>query len=51
MKTMLGELTDATNMAQAFAIIPIIYSLGSFFGSVQLKTIAIVNDKLHTPVR
>ncbi|KAG1882569.1 MFS general substrate transporter [Suillus subluteus] len=32
MKTMMGELTDSTNMAQAFALFPIVGSLGSFVG-------------------
>jgi hypothetical protein len=31
-KTMVGEFTDPTNIAQAFAWIPISYSIGSFFG-------------------
>jgi hypothetical protein len=32
MKTMMGELTDSTNMAQAFAMIPVVWSLGGFLG-------------------
>ncbi|KAJ8595485.1 MFS general substrate transporter [Rhizopogon salebrosus TDB-379] len=32
MKTMMGELTDSTNMAQGFAFIPIIWCVGSFVG-------------------
>ncbi|KAG1848762.1 major facilitator superfamily domain-containing protein [Suillus subalutaceus] len=32
MKTMMGELTDSTNMAQAFALFPIVGSLGGFVG-------------------
>jgi hypothetical protein len=32
MKTMMGELTDSTNMAQAFALFPIIWSIGGFVG-------------------
>ncbi|KAG1822960.1 major facilitator superfamily domain-containing protein [Suillus subaureus] len=32
MKTMMGELTDSTNMAQAFALFPIVWSLGGFVG-------------------
>ncbi|KAG1848757.1 major facilitator superfamily domain-containing protein [Suillus subalutaceus] len=32
MKTMMGELTDSTNMAQVFALIPIVWSFGGFLG-------------------
>ncbi|KAJ8589726.1 MFS general substrate transporter [Rhizopogon salebrosus TDB-379] len=34
MKTMMGELTDATNIAQAFALNPIVWSIGSVIGSL-----------------
>ncbi|EGN99358.1 hypothetical protein SERLA73DRAFT_108813 [Serpula lacrymans var. lacrymans S7.3] len=32
MKSMMGELTDSTNMAQAFALIPIVWCAGAAFG-------------------
>ncbi|KAG2052385.1 MFS general substrate transporter [Suillus hirtellus] len=32
MKTMMGELMDSTNMTQAFALFPIVGSIGSFIG-------------------
>ncbi|KAG1798564.1 major facilitator superfamily domain-containing protein [Suillus plorans] len=32
MKTMMGELTDSTNMAQAFALFPIVWCIGGFTG-------------------
>ncbi|KAG1858802.1 major facilitator superfamily domain-containing protein [Suillus subalutaceus] len=32
MKTMVGELTDSTNMAQAFAMFPIVWCIGGFVG-------------------
>ncbi|KAG2034001.1 major facilitator superfamily domain-containing protein [Suillus americanus] len=32
MKTMVGELTDSTNMAQAFALFPIVWCIGGFVG-------------------
>ncbi|KAG2075781.1 MFS general substrate transporter [Suillus decipiens] len=32
MKTMVGELTDSTNMAQGFALIPIMWCIGAFVG-------------------
>jgi hypothetical protein len=35
MKTMVGELTDSTNMAQGFALIPIMWCIGGFIGQVQ----------------
>jgi hypothetical protein len=31
-KTMIGELTDSTNMAQAFACFSIVWSIGGFAG-------------------
>ncbi|KAI0073875.1 MFS general substrate transporter [Panus rudis PR-1116 ss-1] len=31
MKSMMGEITDSSNMAQAFALMPIVWSLGSTF--------------------
>ncbi|KAG1715740.1 hypothetical protein ID866_1408 [Astraeus odoratus] len=34
MKSMLGELTDASNMAQGFALLPIMWSLGGSLGYV-----------------
>lgn len=36
MRSMMGELTDSTNMAQGFALIPITWCFGGFFGSVFL---------------
>ncbi|KAG1882570.1 major facilitator superfamily domain-containing protein [Suillus subluteus] len=47
MKTMMGELTDSTNMAQAFALIPIIWSLGGFLGPLMGGTLARPQD--HWP--
>ncbi|KAG2129262.1 MFS transporter [Suillus cothurnatus] len=32
MKTMMGELTDSTNMAQAFSLFPIVWCIGGFVG-------------------
>ncbi|KAG2103145.1 MFS general substrate transporter [Suillus discolor] len=32
LKTMLGELTDSTNMAQGFALLPIMWCIGGFIG-------------------
>jgi hypothetical protein len=32
MKTVMGELTDSTNMAQGFALFPIVWYAGSFVG-------------------
>jgi hypothetical protein len=32
MKTMMGELTDSTNMAQGFALFPIVWCIASFVG-------------------
>ncbi|KAG1852057.1 major facilitator superfamily domain-containing protein [Suillus tomentosus] len=48
MKTMLGELTDSTNMAQAFSLIPIVWSLGNFLGPLMGGTLARPQD--HWPV-
>ncbi|KAG2039614.1 major facilitator superfamily domain-containing protein [Suillus americanus] len=48
MKTMMGELTDSTNMAQAFALIPIVWSLGGFLGPLMGGTLARPQD--HWPV-
>jgi MFS family permease len=47
MKTMMGELTDSTNMAQAFALFPIIWSLGGFIGPLLGGTLARPQD--HWP--
>ncbi|KAG1748656.1 major facilitator superfamily domain-containing protein [Suillus lakei] len=47
MKTMMGELTDSTNMAQAFSLIPIIWSLGGFVGPLIGGTLARPQD--HWP--
>ncbi|KAG2039615.1 major facilitator superfamily domain-containing protein [Suillus americanus] len=48
MKTMMGELTDSTNMAQAFALFPIVWSLGGFVGPLIGGTLARPQD--HWPV-
>ncbi|KAG1882571.1 MFS general substrate transporter [Suillus subluteus] len=48
MKTMMGELTDSTNMAQAFALIPTVWSLGGFLGPLMGGTLARPQD--HWPV-
>lgn len=48
MKTMMGELTDSTNMAQGFALIPIVWSIGSFLGPLMGGTLARPQD--HWPV-
>ncbi|KAG2057774.1 MFS general substrate transporter [Suillus hirtellus] len=47
MKTMMGELTDSTNMAQAFALIPIVWSIGGFIGPLIGGTLARPQD--HWP--
>ncbi|KIK47058.1 hypothetical protein CY34DRAFT_74826 [Suillus luteus UH-Slu-Lm8-n1] len=47
MKTMMGELTDSTNMAQAFALFPIIWSIGCFVGPLMGGTLARPQD--HWP--
>ncbi|KAG1848752.1 MFS general substrate transporter [Suillus subalutaceus] len=48
MKTVMGELTDSTNMAQAFALIPTVWSLGGFLGPLMGGTLARPQD--HWPV-
>ncbi|KAG1822969.1 MFS general substrate transporter [Suillus subaureus] len=48
MKTMMGELTDSSNMAQAFALIPTVWSLGGFLGPLMGGTLARPQD--HWPV-
>ncbi|KAG2127825.1 MFS general substrate transporter [Suillus cothurnatus] len=47
MKTMMGELTDSTNMAQAFAMIPVVWSLGGFLGPAMGGALARPQD--HWP--
>ncbi|KAG1906453.1 major facilitator superfamily domain-containing protein [Suillus fuscotomentosus] len=47
MKTMMGESTDSTNMAQAFALIPIVWSIGGFIGPLIGGTLARPQD--HWP--
>ncbi|KAG2342104.1 MFS general substrate transporter [Suillus weaverae] len=48
MKTMIGELTDSTNMAQAFASISIVWSLAGVVGPLMGGTLARPQD--HWPV-
>ncbi|EIW83691.1 MFS general substrate transporter [Coniophora puteana RWD-64-598 SS2] len=45
MKSMLGELTDATNMAQGFALIPIAFSLGVTLGPIVGGSLARPQDQ------
>ncbi|KAG1767177.1 MFS general substrate transporter [Suillus placidus] len=45
MKSMMGELTDSTNMAQGFALIPIAWCFGGFFGFVMGGTLARPQDR------
>lgn len=45
MKSMMGELTDSTNMAQGFALIPITWCFGGFFGFVMGGTLARPQDR------
>ncbi|KAG2057778.1 MFS general substrate transporter [Suillus hirtellus] len=45
MKTMMGELTDSTNMAQAFALFPIVWSIGGFIGPLIGGTLARPQDR------
>ncbi|KAG1906461.1 major facilitator superfamily domain-containing protein [Suillus fuscotomentosus] len=45
MKTMMGELTDSTNMAQAFALFPIVWCIGSFIGPLMGGTLARPQDR------
>ncbi|KIK45637.1 hypothetical protein CY34DRAFT_509579 [Suillus luteus UH-Slu-Lm8-n1] len=47
MKTVMGELTDSTNMAQGFALIPVIWSIGSFVGPLMGGILARPQD--HWP--
>ncbi|KAG2128569.1 MFS general substrate transporter [Suillus clintonianus] len=44
MKTMMGELTDSTNMAQGFALIPIMWCIGGFIGPLIGGTLARPQD-------
>ncbi|KAG1772302.1 MFS general substrate transporter [Suillus occidentalis] len=46
-KTMIGELTDSTNMAQAFACFSIVWSIGGFAGPLMGGTLARPQD--HWP--
>lgn len=39
MKSMMGELTDSTNIAQGFAVMPVAWSLGATIGYVPLARI------------
>ncbi|KAG1852064.1 MFS general substrate transporter, partial [Suillus tomentosus] len=45
MKTMMGELTDSTNMAQAFALFPFVWCIGSFIGPLIGGTLARPQDR------
>ena len=36
LKSMLGELTDDTNLAQGFAFLPIVWSMGATIGYADL---------------
>ncbi|EGN93642.1 hypothetical protein SERLA73DRAFT_115664 [Serpula lacrymans var. lacrymans S7.3] len=45
MKTMVGELTDSTNMAQGFAMIPIVWSAGAALGPFMGGTLARPHDR------
>lgn len=47
MKTVMGELTDSTNMAQGFALIPVIWSIGTFVGPLMGGMLARPQD--HWP--
>ncbi|KAG1745806.1 MFS general substrate transporter [Suillus paluster] len=47
MKTMMAELTDSTNMAQGFALIPIVWSIGFCLGPLMGGTLARPQD--HWP--
>ncbi|KAG2342106.1 MFS general substrate transporter [Suillus weaverae] len=47
MKTMMGELTDSTNMAQGFALFPIVWCIGGFLGPLMGGTLARPQD--HWP--
>ncbi|KAG2363254.1 MFS general substrate transporter [Suillus spraguei] len=44
MKTMVGELTDSTNMAQGFALVPIMWCIGGFIGPLIGGTLARPQD-------
>ncbi|KIK48308.1 hypothetical protein CY34DRAFT_798414 [Suillus luteus UH-Slu-Lm8-n1] len=44
MTTMVGELTDSTNMAQGFALIPIMWCIGGFIGPLIGGTLARPQD-------
>ncbi|KAG2342105.1 MFS general substrate transporter [Suillus weaverae] len=48
MKTMIGELTDSTNMPQAFALFPVVWCVGNFVGPLMGGTLARPQD--HWPV-
>ena len=39
LKSMLGEITDDTNVAQGFAFLPIVWSTGSAIGYVDSQTV------------
>ncbi|KAG2153184.1 major facilitator superfamily domain-containing protein [Suillus clintonianus] len=45
MKTMVGELTDSTNMAQAFAFFPIVWCIGGSVGPLMGGTLARPQDR------
>ncbi|KAG2128576.1 MFS general substrate transporter [Suillus clintonianus] len=45
MRSMMGEITDSTNMAQGFALIPITWCIGGFFGFMMGGTLARPQDR------
>ncbi|KAG1745995.1 major facilitator superfamily domain-containing protein [Suillus paluster] len=47
MKTVMGELTDSTNMAQGFALFPMVWSVGNFVGPLMGGMLARPQD--HWP--
>lgn len=45
MKSMMGEITDSTNMAQAFALLPIVWSAGTTIGPMMGGHLARPHDR------
>ncbi|EGO19011.1 hypothetical protein SERLADRAFT_443553 [Serpula lacrymans var. lacrymans S7.9] len=48
MKSMMGELTDSTNMAQGFSMIPIVWCAGAAFGPFMGGALARPHDRWPT---
>jgi hypothetical protein len=50
MKSVMGELTDTTNRAQGFSLMPVVWGFGATMGYVLTQAFGITSNPVNEPL-